>query len=137
MKTFGTEGPVSPEKNYVVSRSAELTDFIDRIKQGKYLVIFAPRQTGKTTFFQAALNTLAAEEPIYFPIPLNFEIYEGCSLSDFYENLTEDIREAVKDVFQMRREAPPTTLAQFLENTQITNHLSMRRFFRQFGDMLD
>lgn len=25
MKTFGTEGPVSPEKNYVVSRSAELT----------------------------------------------------------------------------------------------------------------
>jgi len=137
MKTFGTEGPVSPEKNYIVSRRAELTDFIDRIKQGKYLVIFAPRQTGKTTFFQAALNTLASEEPIYFPIPLNFEIYEGCSLADFYENLTEDIREAVKDVFQMRREAPPTTLAQFLENTQITSHFSMRRFFRQFGDLLE
>ncbi len=65
MKTFGTEGPVSPEINYIVSRTAELTDFIDRIKQGKYLVIFAPRQTGKTTFFQAALNTLAAKEPIY------------------------------------------------------------------------
>ena len=49
MKTFGTEGPVSPEKNYIVSRTAELTDLIERIKQGKYLVIFAPRQTGKTT----------------------------------------------------------------------------------------
>ena len=35
MKTFGTEGPVSPEKNYIVSRTAELTDFIDRIKQEK------------------------------------------------------------------------------------------------------
>ena len=137
MKTFGTEGLVSPEKNYVVSRSAELTDFIDRIKQGKYLVIFAPRQTGKTTFFQAALRTLAAEEPIYFPIPLNFEIYEGCSLSDFYENLTEDIREAVEDSFQMRGEAFPTTLTQFLENTQITSHLSMRRFFRQFARLLE
>ena len=102
MRTFGTEGPVSPEKNYVVSRTAELTDFIDRIKHGKYLVIFAPRQTGKTTFFQAALNTLAAKEPIYFPISLNFETYEDCSLSDFYENLTEDIREAVENIFQMR-----------------------------------
>ena len=137
MKTFGTEGPVSPEKNHIVSRTAELTDFIDRIKQGKYLVIFAPRQTGKTTFFQAALNTLAAEEPIYFPISLNFETYEDCSPSDFYENLTEDIREAVENIFQTRGEAPPVALTQFLENTQITNHLSLRRFFRQFVGLLE
>ena len=137
MKTFGTEGPVSPERNYVVSRAAELTDFIDRIKQGKYLVIFAPRQTGKTTFFQAALNTLAAKEPIHFPISLNFETYEDCSVSDFYENLTEDIHEAVGNLFQMSGEGPPTALMQFLENTQITSHLSMRRFFRQFAVLLE
>ena len=56
MRTFGTEGPVSSEKNYVVSRTAELIDFIDRIKQGKYLVIFAPRQTGKTTFVNHCLT---------------------------------------------------------------------------------
>ena len=137
MKTFGTEGPVSPEKNYIVSRATELTDFIDRIKQGKYLVIFAPRQTGKTTFFQAALTTLADEDPIYFPISLNFETYEDCSLSDFYENLTEDIREAVENIFQMRGGSPPTALTQFLENTQITSHFSMRRFFRQFAGLLE
>ncbi len=88
MKTFGTEGPVSPEKNYVVSRTDELTDFIDRVKQGKYLVIFAPRQTGKTTFFQVALNTLVTEEPIYFPISLNFETYEDCSPSEYRRSWT-------------------------------------------------
>lgn len=137
MKTFGTEGPVFPEKNYIVSRTAELTDFISRIKQGKYLVIFAPRQTGKTTFFQAALNILVTEEPIYFPISLNFETYEDCSPSDFYENLTEDIREAVENIFQMSGEAPPMSLTQFLEDTQITSHLSMRRFFRQFAELLE
>ena len=137
MKTFGTEGPVFPEKNYIVSRTAELTDFIDRVKQGKYLVIFAPRQTGKTTFFQAALNTLVTEEPIYFPISLNFETYEDCSPSDFYENLTEDIREAVENIFQMSGEAPPVVLTQFLENAQITSHLLMRRFFRQFAKLLE
>ena len=137
MKTFGTEGPVSPERNYVVSRSAELTDFIDRIKQGKYLVIFAPRQTGKTTFFQFALDMLVAEDPTYFPIELNFETYEGVDSGDFYANFAEDIREAVEDSFQMRGEAPPTALTQFLENTQITSHLSMRRFFREFARLLE
>ena len=28
MRRFGTQGPVHPEKNYVVSRAAELADFV-------------------------------------------------------------------------------------------------------------
>ena len=43
MKTFSTYGPVNPEKNYVVSRTEELADFINRVEQGRYIVIFAPR----------------------------------------------------------------------------------------------
>ena len=84
-ENVGTEGPVSREKNYVVSRTTELTDFIDRIKQGKYLIIFAPRQTGKTTFFQFALDMLVAEDPTYVPIELNFEAYVGVAQSIFIE----------------------------------------------------
>ena len=83
MRRFGTQGPVHPEKNYVVSRAAELADFVMRVKEGRYIVIFAPRQTGKTTFFQRALDVFADEEPGYFPIPLNFEEYEGCTPSGF------------------------------------------------------
>ena len=77
MKTFSTYGPVNPEDNYVVSRPEELADFIKRAKLGRYIVIFAPRQTGKTTFFQWALDALAADTAeTYFPIELNFEVYE-------------------------------------------------------------
>ncbi len=57
-------------RNYVVKRTAELTDFGARVKQGRYIVIFAPRQTGKTTFFRWALDVLAAEGITYFPIQL-------------------------------------------------------------------
>ena len=32
MRTFGTQGPVTPEVNYVVSRSEELADFVGKIK---------------------------------------------------------------------------------------------------------
>ena len=51
MRRFGTQGRVYPERHYVVSRTEEITDFIHRIKDGRYVVLFAPRQTGKTTFF--------------------------------------------------------------------------------------
>jgi len=56
---------VYPEENYVVPRTEETADFINRVKVGKYIVLFAPRQTGKTTFFQLALKVLAVEDPTY------------------------------------------------------------------------
>ena len=101
MKTFGTYGPVNPEDNYVVSRTEELADFIKRVKQGRYIVIFAPRQTGKTTFFQWALDALAADATeTYFPIELNFEVYEDYSASEFYATLYNRIYEEIVRVFR-------------------------------------
>ena len=137
MRRFGTQGPVHPEKNYVVSRAAELADFVMRVKEGRYIVIFAPRQTGKTTFFQRALDVFADEEPAYFPIPLNFEEYEGCTPSVFYTSLYEDIREEIENIFERRGEVLSEILMEFLENAEITDHLSMRRFFRKFSRFLD
>ena len=76
MRWFETRGPVYPEDNYVVTRPVELADFIDRVKKGRYIVLFAPRQTGKTTFFRTVLDVIAAEStvktgPAYFPIQLS------------------------------------------------------------------
>ena len=58
MRRFWTQGPVNPQEHYVVSRSDEIADFIKRVEDGRYIVLFAPRQTGKTTFFQDALAAL-------------------------------------------------------------------------------
>ena len=43
MRRFSTEGRLYLEDNYVVLRTEETADFIDRVKQGKYIVLFAPR----------------------------------------------------------------------------------------------
>ena len=48
MRTFGTRGIVQPDQHYVVARTDEVKNFINRIKEGRYIVLFAPRQTGKT-----------------------------------------------------------------------------------------
>ena len=133
MKTFGTYGPVNPEEHYVVSRETELADFIKRVKLGRYIVIFAPRQTGKTTFFQWALDALAADttEP-YFPIEVNFEVYEDYTAPDFYASLYQSIYEEIVRVFRERGITPSEDLSQFLENTKLTDHVAMLRFFQQF-----
>ena len=81
MRWFETRGPVYPEDNYVVARADELADFVKRIERGRYIVLFAPRQTGKTTLFRNALTTLEDERDTYFPIHLN--IQDEFKLSNF------------------------------------------------------
>ena len=138
MKTFNTFGPVNPEEHYVVSRAEELADFIKRVKLGRYIVIFAPRQTGKTTFFQWALESLASDtKETYFPIELNFEMYEDYTAPDFYDSLYQSIYEEIKYVFKKRGHEPSETLSRFLENTKLTDHVAMLRFFQQFGTFLE
>lgn len=147
MRRFGTQGPVNSQEHYVVSRTKEITDFINRVEQGKYIVLFAPRQTGKTTFFQAALEALAASsvtatqpesasELTYFPIQLNFDIYKNLALSVFYGHLYEQIREQIETVFQKRGAMSSEALHQFLEDTTLTDHLSMLSFFKRFARFL-
>ena len=137
MRRFGTQGPVNPKQHYVVARTEELTEFIKRVKEGRYIVIFAPRQTGKTTFFYAAMDILAAEEPNYLPIHLDFEAYKNLTPSDFYRNLTEDIREEIENIYHKRGEVLSEALRDFLENITFTNNMSMLRGFKTLGRMLE
>ncbi|MXV74624.1 hypothetical protein F4Z99_10125, partial [Candidatus Poribacteria bacterium] len=136
MRRFGTQGPVNPEQHYVVARTEELTEFIKRVKEGRYIVIFAPRQTGKTTFFYTAMDILAAEEPTYLPIHLDFEAYKNLTPADFYSNLTEDIREEIENIYGKRGEVPSEALRDFLQNTTLTDNISMIRGFRALARVL-
>ncbi|MDE0397007.1 MAG: AAA-like domain-containing protein [Candidatus Poribacteria bacterium] len=134
MRTFGTQGPVNPKENYVVARTEEIADFVDRVKKGKYIVLFAPRQTGKTTLFRAAINVLIADT--YFPIQLNFEVYVDLTPAAFYDYLIKDIRREIEHVFEKRDTTPSETLNQFLDDTEVTDHFSMRNFFQQLPRFL-
>ncbi len=149
MRRFGTQGPVNVQEHYVVSRSDELTNYLKRVEEGRYVVLFAPRQTGKTTFFKTALETLAfASEPdraiaqtestskfAYLPIQLNFDVYKNTSVADFYDNLYQDICEEIENLFQQRGESLPN-IFKLLADTRLTDHHAMRRFFRHLKRLL-
>jgi len=141
MRRFWTQGPVNAQEHYVVSRSDEITDYIKRVDEGRYVVLFAPRQTGKTTFFQDALAAIVADSITeqaadYFPIQLNFDVYKNTSVTDFYGNLYHDICEEIENLFQRRSSTPPEALSRFLADTQLTNPHAMRRFFRHLDRLI-
>jgi hypothetical protein len=129
LRTFETRGPVDPNRNYVVPRTEEVADLVYRINDGRYIVIFAPRQTGKTTFFQWALDRL---DESYLPIQLNFEMYRDISVAKFYHYFKKDIQTAIENSPRQ----PEAQLCHFLANTDITSHLEMLEFFEQLGRYL-
>ena len=137
MRCFGTYGRVRPDQHYVVLRTIETADFINRVKAGRYIVLFAPRQTGKTTFFRLALEALTEADPTYFPIQLDFQTMRNVSPLTFYEHFHYMIHSHIKYVFQKRGGVPSEMLTQFLENTKLTDHLSMVKFFENLASLLD
>ena len=50
MRYFNTSGPCHPREHYTVLRKNLLAEGLDKVHQGRYFSIFAPRQAGKTTF---------------------------------------------------------------------------------------
>ena len=135
-KYFETQGPVDATVNYVVSRQSELADFIQRVQRGRYIVLFAPRQTGKTTFFRWALNAVAAADATYVPIQCNFEVYAGYPAARFYAHFAKKLRQALEDACRTRGIALSPPLAQFLANATMTDQVEMLDFFEALGQHL-
>ena len=156
MRRFGTEGRVEPAHYYFVPRTNEIADFINRVRAGKYIVLFAPRQTGKTTFFRRVIDVLSegtgtgapvashetfrqntaasTSDPTYFPIRLDFQVCRNLSVLEFYTYLSKGIRSQIESLFQKQGSMP--SLSQFLDATPLTNHISMIDFFRELQRLL-
>ena len=60
MRRFNTEGPVRPEKHYCIPPLArvDLDNILGLIRDDRYFVLHAPRQTGKTSVLLALRDTL-------------------------------------------------------------------------------
>ncbi len=137
MRRFGTQGRVYPDRHYVVPRTEEIADFNMRVKEGRYVVLFAPRQTGKTTFFRMAIDVLTAEDPTYFPIQLDFQVMRDASTETFYDRLYQMVCIQIESVFKKHGGVPSEPLKQLLEDTTLTDEFSMMMFFRDLSSLLD
>jgi len=91
MREFNTSGPCNPSLHYTVMREALVATGQEKVRKGRYFTLFAPRQSGKTTYFQLLLETLKAEK--FIPIWVSFENLKTVTREVFYRNLNNQLHQ--------------------------------------------
>lgn len=85
-RKFNTTGPCDPTRHYTVMREALIDTGRAKVAEGEFFTLFAPRQSGKTTYFQLLLARLNQEG--YTAIWLSFEALKTATRAEFYRGLT-------------------------------------------------
>jgi hypothetical protein len=85
MRYFNTSGPNRPKEHYSLARLDWIEKGRDLIQKERYFTIWAPRQTGKSTYFMFLADHLRLEG--YKVCQVNFEDYKNESKTDFIIDL--------------------------------------------------
>ena len=91
MKYFNTSGYNIQNRHYTIKRKNILTIGIALVKEDRYLTIFAPRQTGKSTYFRQLAE--AVKELNYKPIYFSVEGYNDFPVQAILKELNICMRE--------------------------------------------
>ncbi len=91
MREFNTSGPNNVIEHYTIERTNLIEQGIKLVGKAKYFTIWAPRQTGKSTYFRQLADKLI--EQGYKVARINFENYKNTSIESFIYALTYDIKE--------------------------------------------
>jgi len=59
MKEFNTSVPNIPEQHYTIERTELISKGLKLIEKERYFTIWAPRQTGKSTYFRQLADKLS------------------------------------------------------------------------------
>ncbi|MDQ1351284.1 MAG: hypothetical protein QG657_1586, partial [Acidobacteriota bacterium] len=121
-----------PLENVVNTDNQDIQTMIDR---GRYFSIFAPRQSGKTTFFKRLCDRLH-QDRTYIGIVLSFQQYEELKKSEFYAKIEEELYEQLNNRLKEVGCDKYDTVTQFLENFHLTDHLSFGKLFTELNRIL-
>ena len=91
MKEFNTSGPNISEQHYTIQRKELIIKGLKLVEKERYFTIWAPRQTGKSTYFGQLAEKL--EEEGYKVAHINFENYKNASLETFIYELVKNLKE--------------------------------------------
>jgi len=82
---FNTSGPNIRAEHYTLERKALVAVGMDMVRRSRYFTIWAPRQSGKSTYFRLLAEELTRQGHLVCHI--NFENYGNTRLDDFLNHL--------------------------------------------------
>ena len=138
-RTFEKSGAVNPESSYYVPLenvvNTDNQDIKTMVDQGRYFSIFAPRQSGKTTFFRRFCSQLQ-EDPVYIAIMLSFQDNKRLEKARFYELLEMELYSQLRDRLNKINCIKAEAVDQFLNSFRLTDHISFRLLFENLNRLI-
>jgi hypothetical protein len=92
LKKFNSSGPNIPEQHYTLNRAALMAQGKELVYECRYFTLFAPRQSGKSTFFQMLGSEMKTEG--YKVCYTNFENCQRTSEASFLIDIAIEMRKA-------------------------------------------
>ena len=90
MRYFNTSGPNIAKEHYTIERTNLISKGIELVESKRYFTIWAPRQTGKSTYFGQL--GISLEKMGYKVAHINFENYKNASLDSFLYCLLGELK---------------------------------------------
>ncbi len=89
MRRFNTSGPNIPKEHYTLIRQNIIDKGKELVNEKRYFTIWAPRQTGKSTYFRLLAKEL--EKDGYKVAHINFENYKETPIKSFLIKLRGEL----------------------------------------------
>ena len=98
MREFNTSGPNIIKEHYTIIRKSIINKGIKLVNKKRYFTIWAPRQTGKSTYFRLLANEL--EKDGYKVAHINFENYKETPIETFLTKFVGELNRFWKTNFE-------------------------------------
>jgi hypothetical protein len=138
-RMFEDAGLVDPRSAYHVdlervvnTKNQDLKTMVDR---GRYFSIFAPRQSGKTTFLEGFRLKLE-KESTYIPLIISFQRYKSLDKRTFYQQIQNELYAQLISRLD-RVHCPNLNEAEsYLVSHKLTNHISLGELFEKLNQII-
>jgi hypothetical protein len=139
-RIFEDSGNVNPEEAYYVkldnvtnTKNQDIKTMVDR---GRYFSMFAPRQSGKTTFLEE-LRCQLHDDPTYVVVILGFQDFKNLTdKSRFYSLLQKYLYEQLLKRLEQVNCEKIETVRQFLARHHFIDHISFRELFEELNRII-
>ncbi len=140
IRFFEDSGSVIPEEAYYIPLENVTNTKKQNIKamvdMGRYFSIFAPRQSGKTTYLKHLCNELHGDNT-YIAVLLSFQKYRKLTGEKFYPQvqkyLYRQLMERLTILKYEKREAVKT----YLDSHDLTDHISFGDLFEELNRIIE
>jgi len=91
MREFNTSGPNIASRHYTIQRTNLIEKGLKLVNDERYFTIWAPRQTGKSTYFRQLANELILQG--YKVAHINFENYKAEKIETFIKRFKRNMND--------------------------------------------